>query len=646
MIKSAKKNKVPRLVWIIVVFATLWSPAVHLFKILNTPDSHTYTFIQGRDPSGWVWTIESPKENYLSSIVLERDVNIFLRANALAHIFVPYGWVAMLLGIPGPIMLMLIEMLWNGLCAWAAYRFFYTFLKNEQIACAALILTYFASGISGTWLTLNWLWQGISTGSWQHAFFLPNWVGEHHVLSFEFYEGNQLVTFTSMNRPYYLMARFFGLYTLILLHGVYDTSEVTIDKKKIWFASGMLFMATFIHPASALIYGVMVVIWTLVYALAEQKAQPKGRSAKQVLQAGGTTLLGLVVAAILWKLYQQIPEAKLSVAQYTVQLYNAEVVAIWTGIALLVTASFAVLMQQKRHRAFYVLILLASVAATIGLSEFIIRDYAVKSRALWLVLSTALLIGAFFWKRMDILNWIQAGEKTRTAVLLGSWALAITAISVSPHHDALKVVEQGALNLGALTEPVKKILEIGTNVYAARFKLGIWIPLSGLCAFLLYEYGFKSLKPDVIIAAILVLSLPSQLAYVWRWTSDSGGYMGYVPKSHMKAYEFLKQKEGRNVLCSVETGLYILNGAKKRPLLGYGEDRPKEKADDVMRFFQSDDVHLQQEVLRKYKIDYIFLSEHERQLGGTAEKLARYAKIYDQDGVQIFEVSNQSAHAP
>jgi uncharacterized membrane protein len=122
--------------------------------------------------------------------------------------------------------------------------------------------------------------------------------------------------------------------------------------------------------------------------------------------------------------------------------------------------------------------------------------------------------------------------------------------------------------------------------------------------------------------------------------------MGYVPKSHMKAYEFLKQKEGRNVLCSVETGLYILNGAKKRPLLGYGEDISKEKADDVMRFFQSDDVHLQQEVLRKYKIDYIFLSEHERQLGGTAEKLARYAKIYDQDGVQIFEVSNQSAHAP
>jgi hypothetical protein len=404
-------------------------------------------------------------------------------------------------------------------------------------------------------------------------------------------------------------------------------------------------MATFIHPASALIYGVMVVIWTLVYALAEQKAQPKGRSAKQVLQAGGTTLLGLVVAAILWKLYQQIPEAKLSVAQYTVQLYNAEVVAIWTGIALLVTASFAVLMQQKRHRAFYVLILLASVAATIGLSEFIIRDYAVKSRALWLVLSTALLIGAFFWKRMDILNWIQAGEKTRTAVLLGSWVLAITAISVSPHHDALKVVEQGALNLGALTEPVKRILEFGTNVYAARFKLGIWIPLAGLCAFLLYEYKLKSLKPDVAVAAIVVLSLPSQLAYVWRWTSDSGGYMGYVPKSHMKAYEFLKQKEGRNVLCSVETGLYILNGAKKRPLLGYGEVI-KERADDVMRFFQSDDVHLQQEVLRKYKIDYIFLSEHERQLGGTAEKLARYAKIYDQDGVQIFEVSNQSAHAP
>jgi len=646
MMKNIQKTRVPKLAWMVVAFATLWSPAVHLFKLSNTPDSHTYTFIQGRDPSGWVWTIESPKQNYLTSILLERDVNIFLRADALAHIFVPYGWIATLLGIPGPIMLMLIEMLWNGLCAWALYQFFHTFLKKEKIVCAALMLAYFASGVSGIWLALNWLWQGISTGSWQHAFFLPNWVGEHHVFSFEFYENNQLVMLTSLNRPYYMMARFFGLCALILLHRAYDTAEVKTDKKKIWLASGALFMATFIHPASALIYGVMVVIWTVVHAIAGEKTLPESHNTRQVLQAGGTTLLGLIVAAILWKLYQQIPEVKLSVAQYTAQLYNAEAVAVWMGIALLATASFAVLMQHKTHRAFYLLILLSGFAATIGLSEFIIRDYAAKSRAVWLMLSAVLLTVAFFWKRMDIVNWIQAGEKTRTAVLFGSWALAITAISVSPHHDALKVVEQGALNLGALTEPVKKILEIGTNVYAARFKLGIWIPLSGLCAFLLYEYGFKSLKPDVIIAAILVLSLPSQLAYVWRWTCDSGGYMGYIPKSHMRAYKFLKQKEGQNVMCATETGLYILNGAKKRPLLGYGEDRPKERWYDAIQFFQSRDEDLQRKILRKYKIDYIFLSEHERQLGGTTENLSGYTKIYDYDGVQIFEVASQSAHRP
>jgi uncharacterized membrane protein len=99
-------------------------------------------------------------------------------------------------------------------------------------------------------------------------------------------------------------------------------------------------------------------------------------------------------------------------------------------------------------------------------------------------------------------------------------------------------------------------------------------------------------------------------------------------------------------MCATETGLYILNGAKKRPLLGYGEDRPKERWYDAIQFFQSRDEDLQRKILRKYKIDYIFLSEHERQLGGTTENLSGYTKIYDYDGVQIFEVASQSAHRP
>ncbi|MFN3427108.1 MAG: hypothetical protein ACK41G_06005 [Candidatus Thermochlorobacter sp.] len=641
-----EKRKLPTVVWAVVVAATLWSPAVHLFKFLNTPHAHTYTFVQGRDPSGWIWAIESPKENYLASIVLERDVNIFLRSDALAHIFVPYGWIAMLLGIPSPFMLILIEMLWNGLCAWATYHFFLIFLESEKTACAALVLTYFASGISGTLLALNWLVQGLNTGTWQHAFFPPSWVGEHHVLSFEFYEGNQLITLTSLNRPYYMMARFFGLYALIALHQAAETAQPMLNKRKAWLSCLYLFIAAVIHPASALIFGVMAATWTAVYATARSKEQQTNVLSNPAIQAGSITLLGLILATILWKFYQQIPEVKLSVAQYTGQLFNAEAMAIWTGVSLLAFFSFAILMQQKKHRLFYILILLACLTGSIGLSEFVIKDYAVKSRMVWLALSIGLLLFALLSKGRTILNWIQVGEKTRTAVLFGSWTLAIVAIAVSPHHDALKVIEQGTLNLGALTEPVKKVLELGSLVYAARFKLGIWVPLSGLCAFLIYEYGLKALSPNVALGIILALSLPSQLAYTWRWMADSGGYMGYIPKSHAEAFEFMKQRDGRNVMCAVETGWYILNGANKRPILGYGEDRVEEKKNDVQKFFQTDDAAVQQEILKKYKINYIFLSEHERKLAASAEKLSNYAKVYDNGDVQVFEVPIPITSAP
>jgi hypothetical protein len=132
MMKNIQKTRVPKLAWdggSICHTVVTSRASLQTFKYARLAHLHLYT---GQRSIGWVWTIESPKQNYLTSILLERDVNIFLRADALAHIFVPYGWIATLLGSPGPIMLMLIEMLWNGLCAWAVYQFFHTFLKKRK----------------------------------------------------------------------------------------------------------------------------------------------------------------------------------------------------------------------------------------------------------------------------------------------------------------------------------------------------------------------------------------------------------------------------------------------------------------------------------------------------------------------------------
>jgi hypothetical protein len=630
-------RKTPQSVWAVSIIASLWTPVIHTFRLLNTPEGQIYTFVQGRDPSGWIWAIESPKEYYLSSIVLDRDINIFFRADSLAHIFVPYGWIAQLFNIPSPMMLILIEALWNGLCALATYHFFLTFFKKESIAFSALILVYFSSGISGMILLINWLWQGVDTGVWTHSIVLGNWIGENHAFSYEFYEGNQLVTVTNLNRPYYMMARFLGLCSLISLHHVsYSGVPMMVKKRNCLYASLYLFICGIIHPASALIFGVMIISWTIIYALSVNQKESSDLYPRYYLQAGIATFLGLIVSAIIWKLYQQIPEVKTSTEQYIKQLYNAEATAVWLAILPMISICFIIILRTTVHKTFYITLLGVSITATIGLSEFIITDYSVKIRLFILIFTVVLFFIIATGKRSYLLNLLRQDERIKIATLFGIWVFTIIAISVSPHHDALKMIEGGYLNLGELNEFSNKLLEMGSLIYAARFKLGIWVPLSGLCAYLVYEFWLEKIHSKIIILGILAISSPSLLLYTWMWTRVGGDQVGYISKSTADAHKAIRNESGRNVMCAYETGVYLLNGANKRPLLGYGEDRTEERKKDVRSFFQTTDENIHQEIIKKYKIDFIFLSPNERALGGNESNFDRYFKVFDSQDVQVF----------
>lgn len=613
-----------------IVFISLWSPLIHLIRLWLLPEGYEYTFVQGRDPSGWIWAIESPQYGYLSNIVLEKDVSVFQRADALAHIFVPYGWLAQALGISGAAMLIFIEVLWNALAAYATYRFFRVFFKREEVAVTALILTYFVAGISGIIVGFNWLGTGLGTGTWSIGAALSGWSGEHHVRSFELYEGNQLVTITSLNRSYYMMARFFGLFALIRLAEAAVETDPSRRTAALAFSAAHLFWATLIHPASGQLYVVMTLLYVAMQAVSA--TEHRFATARRLL----TPLLGFAAAAALWLMYQRLWSDNRSVAQYSQQFYNAEPVALWTAMLPMLAVSLWLSMAFPSARTVCVAVTAIGMAATVGLSEFFISTPSVAVRALLLSASLIGALGLLYGKRAYFFSLLAAQGGWQPTVFMGLSFIVITAIAISPHHDIQRVIDAGQLSFGTLTDVIQRILSAGNLVYAARYKLGIWVPLAGLTAGLIYAVLPKRLIPAVV-AALVMLSLPSLFLYTWRWI-HAETYSGVIRKADAEVIAALKNLSGDRVMCSVQSGFYITAVAHKRTLLGYGEDRVEEKGNAFKAFYAAESDSVRGRILEKYHIDYIYLSAYERQAGGNEKQLESYPVSIESGEVKLYDV--------
>ncbi len=619
-VKAKNFFRVPKSVWLGIAVISLASPLLHFIRWLLTPDGYTYYFFLNQDLADWLYILQSSNNSFLSIHDVEKDIPIWLRPDAHSLILLPIGIIGKWLSIPSPFLLITIDIAGNFCCAYATYFFFQTFLEEEQKAVAAFFLAYFSSGIAGLIVLLRW----IMLGDFDLA--VTGWAGENHSLSYELMEGNMVNWSTILLRPYYIVPRALGLLSIALL---YRASQMESAAKEKSFSALCIFLATLIHPQSGLIYGAMAAVLMLFLMLRE------GESFLRKINPVLWTLGGLVSAAILWKLYQRIPDVNEAVTEYLKRMYNADSVPLLFAIATLLVPTVLIILRKTREKIFVGLIILVGVIYGVSVSEWIIRDYNVGLRVILTMLSISIFGLAVIWKR----DWlIESLRKAHLETVFAIWVFVIIIVALSPHHDGIKIIKQGVIDLGILGEPVQAVLSVLSVIYAAPFRLGIVTPLSALCVMMIWQLNER--LRQLILMTIFVVSLGSLSLYYAGIINSTAGRLSYSEK---KAMEFLRTLPKKNVLCSSKASQFIIQIAMKKTLVGgiAGVLNLDERLKDLEVLFTSDDNLEQQHLIKKYRLDYLYLGTAEREMGVTEVKFSTHKKIYDQNDVMIFELRQE-----
>lgn len=93
-----------------------------------------YTGVESTDIALFVWTMNAPTLDFSALRDLESDVNIFLRADHMAAILLPYAFITTLFGLSGEIGYTLVLCFWNTISVYATYHFYRIFLNDERIS--------------------------------------------------------------------------------------------------------------------------------------------------------------------------------------------------------------------------------------------------------------------------------------------------------------------------------------------------------------------------------------------------------------------------------------------------------------------------------------------------------------------------------
>jgi len=622
MHKKRVKNfsRPPKSVWLGIAFASLSSPLLHFIRWFLTPDEYTYYFFLNQDLADWLYILQSPNNNFLSIHDVEKDISIWLRPDAHSLILLPVGIIGKWMSIPSPFLLIAIDITGNFCCAYATYFFFKTFLDEEQKVVAAFYLVYFSSGIAGLIVLLRWIILGDFTLA------MAGWAGENHSLSYELMEGNMVSWSTILFRPYYVIPRALGLLSIALL---YRASQMELAAKEKSFSALCIFLATLIHPQSGLIYGAMAALFMLFLMLREREIFLKK------INPALWTLGGFGSAAILWKLYQRIPDVNEAVIEYLKRMYNADSVPLLFAIATLLVPTMLIILRKTREKIFVGLIMLVGVIYSISVSEWIIRDYNVGLRVILITLSIIIFGAAVIWKR----EWlIESLRKAYLETVFAVWVFVIIIVALSPHHDGIKMIKQGAIDFALMDAPVQAVLSALSVIYAAPFRLGIVIPLSALCVMMIWQVNEK--LRQLVLMTIFFVSLGSLSLYYAGIIDSTAGRLSFSEK---KAMEFLRTLPKKNVLCSSRTSQFIIQISMKKTLVGgiAGVLNLDERLKDLEALFTSDDKLEQQRLIKKYRLDYLYLSPAEKEIGATEARFSSYKKIYDQDDVMIFELRQE-----
>ncbi|MDW8465882.1 MAG: hypothetical protein RML35_06785 [Chloroherpetonaceae bacterium] len=100
---------------------------------------------------------------------------------------------------------------------------------------------------------------------------------------------------------------------------------------------------------------------------------------------------------------------------------------------------------------------------------------------------------------------------------------------------------------------------------------------------------------------------------------------------------FLRNLEGKNVMCA-GSSQYIIQIAQKRTLIGgvAGVLNLDERKDDILSFFNATSDEVRRKILKKYKIDYVYIGEAEKQLIQLDRNfLVEYPLVYGNSVAEI-----------
>ncbi len=602
--------------WAIIVFVSLWSPIIHLVRWTLTPDEHSYCFFLNQDLADWHYILKSADNGFLSIHDVQSRVLIWLRPDCHSLLFFPFILIGKWFSLSSSFLLMTVDVLGNLFCAFATFFFFQTLFNDECKSWLAFSLVYFTSGVTGLVVLSRWLWLG------DLGLALSGWVGENHSLGYDLMEGNMVHWTTILFRPYYLFPRAFGLLSIALLYDAYRSP----NRKNFLFSALCLFAATLIHPQSGLIYGAMAGILLLTQLFREDW------SLIQRVQPALWTIGGLLIAAICWKLYQRIPAVDEAAKEYLKRMYNADSLPLFFALAPMLIPTLAWTLRKTTDKAFSSLLLFSVAVYGVAVSEWFIRDERVALRVGLLGTAFVAALVAIIWKREHLFKALRLQEPK---AYLGFCAIAIAIIALSPHHDGLKALTKYESLFGALTPVVQSFLQTLSLIYAAPFRLGVAVPLAGLLAILVFDFPIRLRRATIV--GVFSISAISISLYLFLLFSSKAGYL---KDEEREAMLFLKNLDGKNVMCSGESSQFIIQLAQKHTLVGgvAGVLNLNERQRDLSNFFSASDVATQQEILKKYAIDYVYIGNAERSLIRDNRFLTQFPLVFENRGAKIYRV--------
>jgi hypothetical protein len=208
-------------------------------------------------------------------------------------------------------------------------------------------------------------------------------------------------------------------------------------------------------------------------------------------------------------------------------------------------------------------------------------------------------------------------------------------IATSPHHDAVKILRKDAELFGAFSSIALSFFETLSLIYAAHFRLGITISLAGLLTALIWTLSSQARK--TVLVSVFSVSAISISIYLYLLIF---GKNGYLHNEEREAMLFLKSLDGKAVLCSPNTSEYMIQIAQKRTLLGgvAGVLNLEQRSTDIQTCYQTSDIQTMHDILKKYRIDYVYFGPKEKQFSSPTTSFSEFPVIFKNKSVMIFQV--------